>query len=97
VCAPNHFDQWEQVYRIEGMADEDPLGMATAHLYPSGQQTGRAGSDEDIRRSNGVNLGQQAPLQILTLGCIFLHKVGIGDRLVEISVKAEPLLACPSG
>ena len=55
-CAAQHFDQRQQVDRVEGVADHDPSRVTAVGLQIGRQQAGRAGRNDDVSIRPSVHL-----------------------------------------
>ena len=87
AAAADDLDQRQEIDRIVGMGDEQPLGMGEPRLQVGRQKAGGRGADQRIRRACGVDLGEHAALEIETLRHAFLHpfrvRHGVGEACAE--------------
>jgi hypothetical protein len=89
-------DQRHQMRRIEGVAEDDALGMRRFALELARRQRRRARRDDDVGRKVRVDIGHQVGLDRRVLGAAFLHEGGAGERLGQRRVAAQPL-RCRAG
>ena len=92
VLAADDFNQWQQVNRVEWMADHAAFGVDGAFVKFAGQQAGSAGADQGIGLGCGADLAVQVQLQVQTLRGAFLDEVSITHTFFDGRDKAQTIL-----
>lgn len=67
--------------------------MPAPGLQARGQEPGRTGRDDNVRRSRGIDSRQEFSLEILPLGSALLDEVRPGYGLLEVGGERKPALA----
>src|SRR5689334_13486998 len=81
--------------RIKGMADYAALGvMLTTRLNGIHGDAGCAGSENHLRRSDFVHLGEHLRFQHKSFRYALLNKVRLRHRFLQISGEGQSVAAC---
>ena len=82
--AAGHLDQWDQMRRVERMAEHDALGMmGTGILELADGDAGGAGRQDRVRGRRGIQPAKQIALQVQALGSVLLHKLRVCNRRLK--------------
>src|ERR1700733_3586982 len=82
LLAASHLDEWNEVGRVERMAEHDTLRVARTYVLEL--------ADRDRRRARGqqrigwrglVEAAEEITLDVEPLGAILLREAGVGDRV----------------
>src|ERR1700754_3427868 len=78
--AANHFDEWDDVGRIERVADYDPFGVLASRLDDTWRYARRTRGDDRIERCRLIDGREQLHLEVRTLRAVLLDEVGLFER-----------------
>ncbi|MCY1361119.1 hypothetical protein D9M69_477760 [compost metagenome] len=87
----DHFDQRDQVRRIERMPQHHALRMYAARLHAADRQARRTRREDGLGRCRRVHAAEQVDLEIHALGAVLLHEVGHGHGVFQAVVKAQAI------
>src|ERR1700733_2339364 len=77
--SPDDLDQWHDVWRIKGMANDAALRMRALRLNCAHRETCRAGSNDHVNGRRCAQIREQLDLEIDLFGGALLHEVGVFD------------------
>ncbi|ABA52551.1 hypothetical protein BURPS1710b_A2129 [Burkholderia pseudomallei 1710b] len=83
ALAAQHFDERQQIDRIERMPDDAALGTMRARVEIRRQQARRRRRDDRIGLRRATDPLVQFELQRLALGRAFLHEIRVGDARLD--------------
>ncbi len=89
LLAANQLHQWQQVDRIERVANQQPFRRDHLCLKIARHQAGGARGDDHICARRAAHIGQHALLEFELLGDIFLDEIGLARHLVQVGGEAE--------
>src|SRR6478736_5593575 len=81
--AAHHFDQWDDVGRIERVADNDPFRVLAGRLNHTWRYARRARGDDRIEGRGFIDGREQLHLEVRSLGAVFLDEVDLRERLLR--------------
>ncbi len=90
IRCSDKLDQRQEIDRVEGVRDEDPVRIWGALLQFGGLEAGGRGADQRIRRAMFLDFGEDLVLEVEPLGHAFLNPASIlhgfldGGREVQV-------------
>ena len=87
--AADDLDQRQEIDRVVGMGDEQPLRMPQPRLQVARQEARGRGADQGIRPGRGVDLPEHPLLQVDALRHALLDPVGIRHRLGDARMEGQ--------
>src|SRR5580704_14492165 len=92
LFAAAHRDEWNEVRRVERMAEHDALRVApTCVLELANRDRRRARGQQRGGWRGLVEAAEEIPLDVEPLGPILLHEAGVGDRVFGCGDETEAL------
>src|SRR5580658_1858672 len=76
------------------MSDHTTLGTLASGLYYVHSDARRTRGKDRIRRRGVVHLREQLNFELRTFGCVFLNKVGVGERLSHTWFEGQAVTRC---
>ena len=73
------------------MSDDATFGMLTGRLHSAHGQSRRTRSDNCIRASRSIHVGEQFDLEILPFRAVLLHQVGVRERCLQIGCEFQAI------
>ncbi len=95
--AADHFNQRNEMRRIERMTDHAALGMTATRLQPADQQPRGTRSDDHFGRQDRIDPGEERLLDRLALGAILLNEIGLGHRHFRFGAEDQQIVRRGSG
>src|ERR1700723_657173 len=89
-----YFNQGHKMGGIKGMPYHAALGMLTARLNDIHGDAGCARSEDRLRRSGFVHLGEDFGFQEGSFRDVLLNKVGLRHRLLHVGSEGQSVAAC---
>ncbi len=79
----------------EGVADDAAFRVLALAGDPRGQELRRRGGDDDVVGRGGVDPREQLDLEVLVVERALLDELGVGDCVLEVGGKAQPVAPRP--